>query len=161
MRYDNFPDHSAALPEVTSTWSYHRRSSRRGAEEINDESAVSSEGEKEFLKVKKRKHKKIRATSQENHHWWYAFAVVTLLAVATRQVGLDLPAGTVWDEVHFGTFANHYINRTFYHDVHPPLGKMMVAGAAWLTGYQATFEFAVGKDYTPDINFVGMRGVSL
>ncbi|XP_037796278.1 protein O-mannosyl-transferase 2-like [Penaeus monodon] len=128
-------------------------------EEISDDSAVSSEGEKGILKVKKRKNKKKRATSQENHHWWYALAVVTLLAVATRQIGLDQPAGTVWDEVHFGTFANHYINRTFYHDVHPPLGKMMVAGAAWLTGYQATFEFAVGKEYTPDINFVGIRGM--
>ncbi|XP_066984709.1 protein O-mannosyl-transferase 2-like [Macrobrachium rosenbergii] len=67
--------------------------------------------------------------------------------------------GPSWDEVHFGTFANHYINRTFIHDVHPPLGKMLIAGIAKLTGYRASFDFQAGNVYSSDFNYVAVRSM--
>ena len=36
---------------------------------------------------------------------------------------LDQPNSVCWDEGHFGKHANWYLNRTFFFDLHPPLGK--------------------------------------
>nr|XP_023402180.1 protein O-mannosyl-transferase 2 isoform X4 [Loxodonta africana] len=55
---------------------------------------------------------------------WALLAVVTLLSFATRFHRLDEPPHICWDETHFGKMGSYYINRTFFFDVHPPLGKV-------------------------------------
>ncbi|XP_027953423.1 protein O-mannosyl-transferase 2 isoform X7 [Eumetopias jubatus] len=57
---------------------------------------------------------------------WALLALVTLLAFATRFHRLDEPPHICWDETHFGKMGSYYINRTFFFDVHPPLGKVTV-----------------------------------
>ncbi|NXY90131.1 POMT2 transferase, partial [Alcedo cyanopectus] len=66
-----------------------------------------------------------------------------------------------WDETHFGKMGSYYINRTFFFDVHPPLGKMLIGLAGYLSGYDGTFPFLKPGDRYEHHNYLGMRGVSL
>jgi dolichyl-phosphate-mannose--protein O-mannosyl transferase len=82
------------------------------------------------------------------------FLVAGLL---TRFFRISAGKYVLWDEAHFGKFGSHYLKRTFYFDVHPPLGKMLVGLAGYLAGYDGSFEFGSGTDYTSSVNYVGMR----
>ncbi|NXG42442.1 POMT2 transferase, partial [Psilopogon haemacephalus] len=66
-----------------------------------------------------------------------------------------------WDETHFGKMGSYYINRTFFFDVHPPLGKMLIGLAGYLSGYDGTFPFQKPGDRYEQHNYIGMRGVRL
>ena len=54
--------------------------------------------------------------------------------------------------------ASWYINRTFFFDVHPPLGKMMIAAMGYTSGYNGTHPFEKPGDLYNDHPFLGMRG---
>ena len=102
---------------------------------------------------------------------WVWTAVYTLLSMLTRYWRIGAANYVVWDEVsiaetakrelngqaHFGKFGSHYINRDFYFDVHPPLGKMLVGLAGLLSGYNGGFEFKSGVEYPPEVPYTAMR----
>ncbi|XP_065564319.1 protein O-mannosyl-transferase 2-like [Artemia franciscana] len=89
--------------------------------------------------------------------WWYIFGILVSLAIATRFYQLSQPDHVCWDETHFGKFAGYYINRTFFFDVHPPLGKMLIGLYGYLSGYDATFPFEKPGDRYNDTHYMGMR----
>lgn len=89
---------------------------------------------------------------------WALVALVTLLSFATRFHRLDQPAHICWDETHFGKMGSYYINRTFFFDVHPPLGKMLIGLAGYLSGYDGTFLFQKPGDNYEHHSYIGMRG---
>lgn len=51
-----------------------------------------------------------------------------------------------FDEVHFGKFAARYIKTRYFVDVHPPLAKLLITAAAFLSGFDGDFDFKdIGK----------------
>ena len=97
----------------------------------------------------------------KDSHWWYVFGAITLLNLWTRFHKVAEPAWVCWDETHFGKMGSWYINRTFFFDVHPPLGKMFIGAVGWATGYNGTFPFEKPGDLYHDHNYLGMRIVRL
>lgn len=90
----------------------------------------------------------------------YAVALaLTFAAVCVRFWGIRHPNQVVFDEVHFGGFANQYLRREYYFDVHPPLAKMLNALAGWFVGYNGSFGFnSIGDDYIEaGVPYVAMR----
>jgi dolichyl-phosphate-mannose-protein mannosyltransferase len=67
------------------------------------------------------------------------------------------PNWVCWDETHFGKMGNWYINRTFFFDVHPPLGKMIIAALGYFTGYNGTHPFEKPGQPYDDYHVYGMR----
>ena len=81
--------------------------------------------------------------------------ILLLLALFTRFWNLSSPAQVVFDETHFGKFISAYFDHKYYFDIHPPLGKLMIAGFAKIFGYRAGFDFNhIGETYSPDKFFL-------
>lgn len=88
----------------------------------------------------------------------YPLFIVLLLSFMTRMYNIHEPNHVCWDETHFGKMASWYINRTFFFDVHPPFGKMLIALSGHMTGYNGTFPFEKpGDKYEHWTQYLGMR----
>jgi dolichyl-phosphate-mannose-protein mannosyltransferase len=83
------------------------------------------------------------------------FLLLLVLAFLTRFLFLSYPAEVVFDEVHFGKFVSAYFNHQYYFDIHPPLGKLMIAGFAKILGYKGNFDFSqIGEAFNAESLFV-------
>ncbi|XP_077319734.1 protein O-mannosyl-transferase 2 [Lithobates pipiens] len=89
---------------------------------------------------------------------WPLLSALIALSTITRFHRLGEPSHVCWDETHFGKMGSYYINRTFFFDVHPPLGKMLIGLAGHLTGYNGSFSFLKPGQSYEDHNYLGMRG---
>ncbi len=71
--------------------------------------------------------------------------------------GLEYPSEVVFDEVHFGKLAGFYFSGNYSFDIHPPLGKLIIAAGGYLTGFNPGFTFeTIGLKYL-DSSYYGMR----
>ncbi|CZS88617.1 protein O-mannosyl-transferase 1 [Rhynchosporium agropyri] len=90
-----------------------------------------------------------------------AVTIITILAFITRFWVISHPNEVVFDEVHFGKFASHYLERTYFFDVHPPLGKLLFALMGWFVGYDGHFHFeSIGDSYVDNkVPYVAYRAM--
>ncbi|XP_051502067.1 protein O-mannosyl-transferase 2 isoform X2 [Myxocyprinus asiaticus] len=100
----------------------------------------------------------LNSPSRDDYVPVYTLVLVVLFSVCTRFYKITEPPHVCWDETHFGKMGSYYINRTFFFDVHPPLGKMLIGLAGYLTGYDGTFPFIKPGDKYEQHNYWGMRG---
>ena len=91
-------------------------------------------------------------------HWllW----LIVFAAFLTRFWRLWEPDQVVFDELHFGSFASRYFTGEYFFDIHPPLGKMLIALAAWIGGFEPGFAFENIGDPYGDAVYLPMRAVS-
>jgi dolichyl-phosphate-mannose-protein mannosyltransferase len=83
--------------------------------------------------------------------------LILILGLISRFAFIWHPKEVVFDEVHFGKFVNFYLSGKFFYDIHPPLGKLIIALAAYVSGLHPTIKFAnIGEIY-PDYSFIILR----
>ena len=90
-----------------------------------------------------------------SHKWIIIIILVASIAVHFAYFGQ--PNETVFDEVHFGKFVSGYYTGEYYFDIHPPLGKLMIAGFANLFDFQPEYSFVNIGDKFPDNKYLVLR----
>jgi dolichyl-phosphate-mannose-protein mannosyltransferase len=107
------------------------------------------------LAVKGRTNKKRTSQSSPqlqnttSKQWRPLLVLLLIISAITHFSFLSTPSSVVYDEVHFGKFTTAYCctGERFF-DVHPPLAKLLIAGAAKLGGYAGGFDFqTIGEEF--------------
>ncbi|XP_054651535.1 protein O-mannosyl-transferase 2 isoform X2 [Dunckerocampus dactyliophorus] len=104
-------------------------------------------------------HRRRRSSNDEPPSRSGLLLLVAGLSFSTRLYKIKEPPHVCWDETHFGKMGSYYINRTFFFDVHPPLGKLLIGLAGYMSGYDGTFPFTKPGDNYEHHNYWGMRGL--
>lgn len=67
--------------------------------------------------------------------------ILLFFSFFSHTLHIAFPPSRVFDEVHFGSFTNHYITHTYFHDIHPPLGKLILYFTSYLADYKGNIDF--------------------
>ena len=61
--------------------------------------------------------------------------------------------------MHYGKYASLYLRNIFFFDANPPLGKLLIALAGHISGFDGgTFNFdKIGTQYPDDVPYVVLR----
>ena len=79
----------------------------------------------------------------------FVILVIGVISAGARLWTISYPETVTFDEVHFGNFTSWYVRNEFHFDIHPPLGKMIMAAISKAAGYKgdiASFS-SIGSDY--------------
>lgn len=85
------------------------------------------------------------------------FFILFIVSFAVHFAFFGHPNETVFDEVHFGKFVSAYYTGQYYFDIHPPGGKLIIAGFAKLFDFKPEYSFAqIGQTF-PDNKYLSLR----
>ncbi|HEY4506728.1 MAG TPA: phospholipid carrier-dependent glycosyltransferase [Candidatus Paceibacterota bacterium] len=83
--------------------------------------------------------------------------ILIIASIATHFIFFGYPQETVFDEVHFGKFLSGYFTHEYFFDIHPPLGKLLLSGVGYITGFEPGFSFAeIGQQF-PNKDYLWLR----
>jgi len=82
---------------------------------------------------------------------------IIFVSIGTHFAFFGQPNKTVFDEVHFGKFISSYYTHQYYFDIHPPGGKLIIAGFAKLFNFSPEYSFASIGDTFPDQKYLALR----
>lgn len=93
---------------------------------------------------------------------WLALLLVTAAGFFIYVWNFDFPAVPFWDERYYIVDAQKYLHGVYFVDMHPPLGKLLIALGEYLFGRNAeTSQFLDVTYYAetipPGFSFVGFR----
>lgn len=78
---------------------------------------------------------------------WVPLAII-ILGLTTRFAFIWWPNEVVFDEVHSGKLVASYFTGEYIFDIHPPLGKLLMALALWFADFNPGFDFDhIGEPY--------------
>lgn len=83
--------------------------------------------------------------------------ILIIAGLATHFLFFGHPSQTVFDEVHFGKFVSGYYTGEYYFDIHPPLGKLLIAGFGKIFDFRPEFSFANIGDEFLDSKYMALR----
>ena len=87
--------------------------------------------------------------------------ILILVSIGVHFAFFGHPNETVFDEVHFGKFVSAYYTHEYYFDIHPPGGKLIIAGFAKLFNFSPEYSFAqIGQSF-PDYKYLALRFLPL
>ncbi len=85
------------------------------------------------------------------------FLIILGLSLISHFIFFGHPKQVVFDEVHFGKFISGYYSHEYYFDIHPPLGKLIIAGFGKFFDFKPEFSFAqIGENF-PDKKYLALR----
>ncbi len=83
--------------------------------------------------------------------------ILILVSIGVHFAFFGHPNETVFDEVHFGKFVSAYYTHQYYFDIHPPGGKLIIAGFAKLFNFSPEYSFVeIGQTF-PDNKYLSLR----
>lgn len=90
-------------------------------------------------------------------HKKWLILILLAASIAVHFAYFGHPNQVVFDEVHFGKFASAYYTHQYYFDIHPPLGKLLIAGFGKLFNFHPEYSFAnIGQAF-PDKAYMALR----
>jgi len=93
--------------------------------------------------------------SISSHRFFLIF--IFCVSIFLHFIAIDYPQEAVFDEVHFGKFVSGYLTHQYFFDIHPPFGKLAIAGMARVAGFKPGFDFLnIGEQY-PNSQYIWLR----